>query len=109
MKKVAFITGAGGYIGSETARTLARGGVAVAVCDINEEATRKTVESIKAEGGEAFGRVLDVTDPRDVEAAVDETVERLGRLDIMVHVAGAVQELPVRTRNSCPSSSRRTT
>ena len=88
MKKVAFITGAGGYIGSETARTLARGGVAVAVCDINEEAIEKTVESIKAEGGEAFGRVLDVTDPRDVEAAVDETVERLGRLDIMVHVAG---------------------
>ena len=37
MKKVAFITGAGGYIGSETARTLAKSGIAIAVCDINEQ------------------------------------------------------------------------
>lgn len=88
MKKVAFITGAGGYIGSETARTLARNGVAIAVCDINEETVKATVESIEALGGEAFGRLLDVTDPADVDAAVAETVEKYGRLDIMVHVAG---------------------
>ncbi len=88
MKKVAFITGAGGYIGSETARTLARNGIAIAVCDINEETIKATVESIEALGGEAFGRVLDVTDPADVDAAVAETVEKFGRLDIMVHVAG---------------------
>ena len=37
MKKVAFITGAGGYIGSEVALTIAKSGVSVAVCDINEE------------------------------------------------------------------------
>ena len=88
MNKVAFITGAGGYIGSETARTLAKSGIAIAVCDINEEAVNKTVESIKALGGVAFGRVLDVTDSADVDAAVAETVEKFGRLDIMVHVAG---------------------
>lgn len=88
MKKVAFITGAGGYIGSETARTLAKNGIAIAVCDINEETVKATVESIEALGGEAFGRVLDVIDPADVDAAVAETVEKFGRLDIMVHVAG---------------------
>ena len=88
MNKVAFITGAGGYIGSETARTLAKSGIAIAVCDINEEAINKTVESIKALGGVAFGRVLDVTDSADVDAAVAETVEKFGRLDIMVHIAG---------------------
>ena len=88
MNKVAFITGAGGYIGSETARTLAKSGIAIAVCDINEEAVNKTVESIKALGGVAFGRVLDVTDSADVDAAVAETVEKFGRLDIMVHIAG---------------------
>jgi NAD(P)-dependent dehydrogenase (short-subunit alcohol dehydrogenase family) len=42
MKKVAFITGAGGYIGSETAFTLAQNGVKVAVCDINSETVFKT-------------------------------------------------------------------
>ena len=88
MNKVAFITGAGGYIGSETARTLAKSGIAIAVCDINEEAVNTTVESIKALGGVAFGRVLDVTDSADVDAAVAETVEKFGRLDIMVHIAG---------------------
>lgn len=88
MKKVAFITGAGGYIGSEVALTLAKGGVAVAVCDINEETVQKTVDKIKEIGGEAFGRVMDVTNSADVDATVDETVEKFGRLDIMVHVAG---------------------
>ena len=88
MNKVAFITGAGGYIGSETARTLAKSGIAIAVCDINEEAVNKTVESIKALGEVAFGRVLDVTDSADVDAAVAETIEKFGRLDIMVHIAG---------------------
>ena len=88
MRKVAFITGAGGYIGSEVALTLAKGGAAVAVCDINEETVQKTVDRIKEIGGEAFGRVMDVTDSADVDAAVEETVEKFGRLDIMVHVAG---------------------
>ena len=88
MKKVAFITGAGGYIGSEVALTLAKGGVAVAVCDINDETVQKTVDMIKEIGGEVFGRVMDVTDSADVDAAVAETVEKFGRLDIMVHVAG---------------------
>ena len=88
MRKVAFITGAGGYIGSEVALTLAKGGAAVAVCDINEEKVQKTVDMIKEIGGEAFGRVMDVTDSADVDAAVEETVEKFGRLDIMVHVAG---------------------
>ncbi len=88
MKKVAFITGAGGYIGSETARVLAKNDIAIAVCDINEDTVRATVESIQLLGGEAFGRVLDVTDSADVDAAVNETVEKYGRLDIMVHIAG---------------------
>lgn len=88
MKKVAFITGGGGYIGTECALTLAKSGVRIAVCDINEESVRKTVDKITAIGGEAFGRVMDVTDSADVDAAVSETVEKFGRLDIMVHIAG---------------------
>ena len=88
MNKVAFITGAGGYIGSEVALTLAKSGIAVAVCDINGETVQKTVDRIKEIGGVAFGRVMDVTNSADVDAAVDEIVEKLGRLDIMVHVAG---------------------
>ncbi|MBQ8320816.1 MAG: SDR family oxidoreductase [Clostridia bacterium] len=88
MKKVAFITGGGGYIGSEVALTLAKSGVAVAVCDINEETVSKTVARITAEGYTAKGYVADVTEPESINNAIKNAAEHLGRLDIMVHVAG---------------------
>ena len=88
MNKVAFITGAGGYIGSETSRTLARSGIAIAVCDINEEAVNATVDSILNSGGIAKGYVADVTESASIDAAINQAAADFGRLDIMVHVAG---------------------
>lgn len=88
MKKVAFLTGAGGYIGSETAVTLAKEGISIAACDINEAAVESTVRRVQAVGGQACGYVLDVTDARSVEQTVQRAAEALGGLDIMVHVAG---------------------
>ena len=54
-KRVAFITGGGGYLGGETALTLAREGVAVGVCDIREKNVQNIVDKIIAEGGVAKG------------------------------------------------------
>ena len=88
MNKVAFITGAGGYIGSQTAFTLANNGISVAVCDINEETVQKTVARITENGGVAKGYVADVTDSADIENAIIDAANTFGRLDIMVHVAG---------------------
>ena len=62
MNKVAFITGAGGYIGGETAVTLAKQGIKIAVCDINTETIEKTVKRIEEIGGVAKGYFFDVTD-----------------------------------------------
>ena len=87
-KKVALITGAGGYIGGECAVTLAKEGKTVAVCDINEAGIHATVERILALGGEAKGYLIDVTDPEDVDRVVAEVVRDFGRLDIAIHVAG---------------------
>ena len=87
-KKVALITGAGGYIGGECAVTLAREGKKIAVCDINEAAIAMTVARIEEFGGEAKGYVIDVTDPKDVDRVVAEVVKDFGRLDISIHVAG---------------------
>lgn len=88
MKKVAFITGAGGYIGGETAVTLARSGIEIAVCDINEETTANTVKRIKEIGGIAKAYIADVSESQSIDAAINKAYEDFGRLDIMVHVAG---------------------
>ncbi len=88
MNKVAFITGAGGYIGGETAVTLAKQGIKIAVCDINTETIEKTVKRIEEIGGVAKGYVFDVTDSQNVDDTVDKIVNDFGRLDIMVHIAG---------------------
>ncbi len=88
MKKTAFITGAGGFIGSETARRLSRDGYAIAAADLREETLAQTVESIRAAGGEARAYPLDVTDCAAVEATVERIVADFGSLDALVHVAG---------------------
>ncbi len=88
MSKVAFITGGGGYIGSETCVTLAKQGIKIAVCDVNEEAISNTVKMVEAFGGIAKGYVADVTDYDNIEAAINKAAKELGGLDIMVHIAG---------------------
>lgn len=88
LNKVAIITGGGGYIGGETALTLAKQGIKVAVCDISENAVEKTIVRIKEVGGTAKGYVFDVTDSKSVEQTFEKVVNDFGRLDIMVHVAG---------------------
>jgi len=88
MEKVAFISGAGGYIGSEVALRLARDGICIAVCDINESAIQKTVDKIEAIGGKCKGYLIDVTDSASVNEVVQKVSEDFGTLDISVHIAG---------------------
>ena len=66
--KVSLITGAGSGIGEATALLFAREGARVAVADIDEPAAERTADRIRAEGGEAEARRVDVSDPADTEA-----------------------------------------
>ncbi len=86
--KTALVTGAGGYIGNAVAVALANAGAKVAVCDINLETVKHTLEEIKAKGGEAEAFGIDVTLSKSVDEVVNKTVERFGSLDICIHVAG---------------------
>ncbi len=70
MTKTAFITGAGGYIGTQTALTLAKEGLNIAVCDINGAAVNAAVKKIVSSGGNAKGYISDVTDPISIESAI---------------------------------------
>ena len=88
MNKVAFITGAGGYIGSVTALTLANSGMNVAVCDINEDFVNRTVDIIKQSGGIAKGYVADVSESASIDNAINQASEDFGSLDSMIHIAG---------------------
>lgn len=88
MDKTAFITGAGGYIGGETAVALAKQKIKIAVCDISPEAIDKTVKKIEEIGGTAKGYIIDVTDSKSVDAVAESIFSDFGRLDIMVHIAG---------------------
>ncbi|KFF13524.1 short-chain dehydrogenase [Chryseobacterium soli] len=86
--KVAVVTGAGSGIGLAIALTYAKEGAKVIVSDINEEHGAQAVEQIKSSGGEASFVKADTSDPAQVEALVNSTVEIYGRLDIACNNAG---------------------
>jgi NAD(P)-dependent dehydrogenase (short-subunit alcohol dehydrogenase family) len=85
--KVALVTGAERGIGWETARLLHSRGASVALVDLDEEAAKEAAERIAGDG-RVIGIGADVTDREAIEAAVQETVEALGGLDIVVANAG---------------------
>lgn len=86
--KVAIVTGAGSGIGLAIAKLYAEHGAKVIVSDINDKNGIQTVETIKAQGGEAHFVKTDTSRPEDVEALVAKTVELYGRLDIACNNAG---------------------
>jgi NAD(P)-dependent dehydrogenase (short-subunit alcohol dehydrogenase family) len=81
--KTALVTGAGSGIGAALCRALADAGVDVVCTDVDGDAANKTAATIGARAA-----ALDVTDAAAVQAAVDEVVNRAGRLDLMFNNAG---------------------
>jgi 3-hydroxybutyrate dehydrogenase len=86
--KVAFITGAASGIGNEIARQFAREGAAIAIADLNQQASDAAAAEIRKSGGKAVGVAVDVTSEAQVDAGVKATVQALGNIDILVSNAG---------------------
>lgn len=86
--KVAIITGAGSGIGREAALIFAREGARVVIGDVNDEGGERTVDDIKAAGGDAMYQHTDVCTADDVEALVRTAEERFGKLDVIFNNAG---------------------
>ena len=86
--KVAAVTGGGGVLCGTMSRVLGKLGVKVAVLDLFEDAAKKVVDEIVAQGGEAVAVKCDVLDKAGVDAARDAVVERWGRVDILINGAG---------------------
>jgi NAD(P)-dependent dehydrogenase (short-subunit alcohol dehydrogenase family) len=83
--KVVLITGGARGIGFETGRTARERGASVVLVDLDREVVE---ESATALGGDSIGISADVTDLGQMEDAVAQTVERLGRLDVVIANAG---------------------
>jgi NAD(P)-dependent dehydrogenase (short-subunit alcohol dehydrogenase family) len=86
--KTAIVTGGAAGIGRACALALAREGARVAVADVAEAGGADTAAAIGAGGGEAFFRRADVGVTADMRDLVRATVDRWGRLDVMVNNAG---------------------
>lgn len=93
--RVALVTGAAGGIGAATARALAEAGARVVATDVDETRALQVANAIGGNGAEAIGRHLDVTHQPEVEAVIQETLDRFGTLDILVNVAGILDLTPI--------------
>jgi NAD(P)-dependent dehydrogenase (short-subunit alcohol dehydrogenase family) len=87
-EKVAFITGAASGIGAGTAKRFAQEGARIVVADMQQQEGERVCGEIARAGGEALYVECDVSDAESVKRAIERTVERFGRLDIVFANAG---------------------
>ncbi len=90
--KVAVITGAGSGIGRETALLFAEKGAKVVVADVNENGGEETVAEIKKNEGDGLFVKLDVTDREQSQKMVKDTLEKYGRIDVLINNAAIIQD-----------------
>jgi len=86
--RVALVTGASRGLGRAIALGLAEAGARVACVSRSAPDLERLMEDIRAGGSDGVALPTDVTDVHQARAAVDRTVERLGRLDVLVNNAG---------------------
>ncbi len=99
--RVALVTGGASGIGRATAAALAQEGARIVAADVNDAGAQGTIRALDQD---AIAVVLDVSDEKHWIAAIAETIEKFGRLDILVNcagigVSGSIEDLDVEDWN----------
>ncbi|HDX7618784.1 TPA: 3-hydroxybutyrate dehydrogenase [Clostridioides difficile] len=86
--KVVFVTGAASGIGKQIAESFLKNGAKVMFSDINQESLNNTITELQKKGYDCMSVKCDVTKEEEINHAIDKTVEKYGRLDILINNAG---------------------
>ncbi|MBW4479777.1 MAG: SDR family oxidoreductase [Tolypothrix brevis GSE-NOS-MK-07-07A] len=86
--KVALVTGAGSGIAKAAAKLFAKEGAKVAALGRTKEELDKTVAEIQSNNGEAIPLIADISQPEEMQQAVEQIVDKWGRLDVVFANAG---------------------
>lgn len=100
--RVVIITGAGQGIGREYALQFGAAGAIPVIAEVNEAAAQRVVGEIEAAGGKALGMRTDVGDPDSVQALVDATVRKFGRIDVAINNAAIFSSLKMKPFEQIP-------
>jgi len=92
--KVAVVTGAAAGIGAACSKRLAQDGMAIGVLDLDEERCGDTVKAITDAGGTAVALGADVSNRKQVQAALGKCREELGPVTVLVNNAGITDFTP---------------
>ncbi len=98
--RVAIVTGGSRGLGREMAEGFAEAGASLMLCARREEWLAPAVEELRGRGFRVEGVLCDVSNPEQVQAVVDKTIEVYGRVDILLNNAGVSwgarpEEMPV--------------
>jgi len=86
--RVAIVTGGSRGLGLEMAEGLAEAGAAVMLCARRDEWLTPAVTAMRERGFRADGAICDIAKPEQVQAVVDDTLAKHGRVDILINNAG---------------------
>jgi NAD(P)-dependent dehydrogenase (short-subunit alcohol dehydrogenase family) len=92
--KVALVTGGSRGLGQEMAEGLAEAGASLMLLARREQWLTPTVDEFRERGFKCEGVICDVSNPTDVQRAVDETIQAYGQVDILVNNAGITWGAP---------------
>src|SRR5207302_6828540 len=95
--RVALITGGSIGLGRQMAEGLAEMGANIALCARKKERCLQAAEELKELGVKTLALGCDVKDPASVQAAVDETISKFGRIDVLINNAGISWGAPTET------------